>query len=52
MRESVLNYLKIRDLFSHLNVPTVLAKNLDDGFIVLNDLGRHPIPKSHANAPQ
>lgn len=39
MRESVLNYLKIRDLFSHLNVPTVLAKNLDDGFIVLNDLG-------------
>ena len=39
MRESVANYLKVRDLFSSLNVPTVLAKNLELGFIVLNDLG-------------
>ena len=39
MRESVSNYLKVRDLFSNLNVPTVLAKNLELGFIVLNDLG-------------
>lgn len=39
MRESVNNYLKIRDLFSHLNVPTVLAKDLEQGFVVLNDLG-------------
>ena len=29
----------MRDLFSSLNVPTVLAKNLELGFIVLNDLG-------------
>lgn len=39
MRESVANYLKVRDLFSSLNVPTVLAKDLELGFIVLNDLG-------------
>ncbi|ULJ70329.1 phosphotransferase [Wielerella bovis] len=39
MRESVSNYLKVRDLFSHLNVPTVLAKDLEHGFVVLNDLG-------------
>ena len=39
MRESVINYLKVRDLFSHLNVPTVLAKDLEQGFVVLNDLG-------------
>ncbi|ULJ65791.1 N-acetylmuramate/N-acetylglucosamine kinase AmgK [Wielerella bovis] len=39
MRESVANYLKVRDLFSHLNVPTVLAKDLEYGFVVLNDLG-------------
>ena len=39
MRESVANYLKVCALFSSLNVPTVLAKNLELGFIVLNDLG-------------
>ncbi|SSY70344.1 N-acetylmuramate/N-acetylglucosamine kinase AmgK [Alysiella crassa] len=39
MRESVQNYLKVRDLFAHLNVPTVLAKDLEQGFVVLNDLG-------------
>ncbi len=39
MRESVANYLKVRDLFNSLNVPTVLAKDLELGFIVLNDLG-------------
>ncbi len=39
MRESVANYLKVRDLFAHLNVPTVLAKDLEQGFVVLNDLG-------------
>lgn len=39
MRESVDNYLKVQQLFSHLNVPKVLAKNLDLGFVVLNDLG-------------
>lgn len=39
MRESVANYLKVRDLFSSLNVPTVLAKDLELGFIALNDLG-------------
>lgn len=39
MRESVANYLKVRDLFSHLNVPKILAKDTQQGFIVLNDLG-------------
>lgn len=39
MRESVANYIKIQQLFSCLNVPQILAKNLDEGFIALNDLG-------------
>ena len=39
MRDSVNNYLKVRELFSCLNVPQVLAQNLDDGFLILNDLG-------------
>lgn len=39
MRESVANYLKVRDLFAHLNVPQIIAQNLDLGFVLLNDLG-------------
>lgn len=39
MRESVNNYLKVQKLFSNLNVPKVLATNLDLGFVVLSDLG-------------
>jgi hypothetical protein len=39
MRQSVINYLKVQALFSCLNVPTILAQNLEQGFIVLNDFG-------------
>ena len=39
MRQSVINYLKVQALFSCLNVPTILAQNLEQGFIILNDFG-------------
>lgn len=56
MSESMQNYLKVRELFSCLNVPKVLAKDLTQGFIALNDLGdiqylkamqHNPSPDAH-----